>query len=59
MLFTFTKDTEFGDCFFVISKSDKRLISTMLKTYERTGTYEFLKCLKRQKKNTSFNREIR
>ena len=44
---TSTKDTEFGDCCFDLSKTDKRLISATLKTYERTGTYLFLKLFKK------------
>ena len=55
MPFTSTKDTEFGDCYFDISKTDKRLTRATLKTYEKTGTYVFLK----QQKNTSLNREFR
>ena len=54
MPFTFTKDTEFGDCYFDISKSDKRLIRAMLKTYERTGTYEFLKLFKKTAEEYEF-----
>ena len=47
MPFTSTKDTEFGDCYFDISKTDKRLIRATLKTYEKTGTYVFLKLFKK------------
>ena len=59
MPFTSTKDTEFGDRYFDISKTDKRLIRATLKTYEETGTYVFLNCLKRQQNITSLNREFR
>ena len=45
MPFTSTKDTKFGDCYFDISKTDKRLTLATLKTYERTGTYVFLKAI--------------
>ena len=48
MPFTSTKDTEFGDCYFDISKTDKRLIRATLKTYEKTGTYVFLKLFKKE-----------
>ena len=47
MSFTSTKDTEFGDCSFDIFKTDKRLIRATLKTYEKTGTYVFLKLFKK------------
>ena len=47
MPFTSTKDTEFGDCYFDISETDKRLIRATVKTYEKTGTYVFLKLFKK------------
>ena len=56
---TSTKDTEFGDCYFVISKTDKRLLRATLKTFERTGTYVFLKLFKKTQKNASLNKEFR
>ena len=40
---TATVDKEFGDWHFDISESSKRLVRATLKTYERTGTYVFLK----------------
>ena len=46
MPFTSTKDAEFGDCYFDIPKTDKRLIRATVKTYERTETYVFLKFFK-------------
>ena len=52
--FTSTKDTEFGDCYFDISKTDKRLIRSTLKTYERTGTYVFLKLFKKTAEDYEF-----
>ena len=54
MPFISTKDTEFGD----FSKTDKRLIRATLKPYEKTGTYVFLKLLKKGPKKTSLNREF-
>ena len=41
MPFNSTKDTEFGDCYFDISKTDNRLIRATVKTIERTGKYVF------------------
>ena len=47
MPFSATKDSEFGDSFYDISKTEKRLIRATLKTYEKTGTYVFLKLFKK------------
>ena len=58
MPFTSTKDTEFGDCYFDISKTDKRLIRAMLKTYERTGTYVFQKLFKKATDDYEFEQRI-
>ena len=58
MLFTSTKDTEFGDCYFDISKTDKRLIRATLKTYERTGTYVFLKLIKKATDDYEYEQRI-
>ena len=58
MPFTSTKDTEFGDCYFDISKTDKRLKRATLKTYERTGTYVFLKLFKKTAEDYEFEQRI-
>ena len=58
MPFTSTKDTEFGDCYFDISKTDKRLIRATLKNYERTGTYVFLKLFKKATDDYEFEHRI-
>ena len=58
MPFTSTKDTEFGDCYFDISNTDKRLIRATLKTYERTGTYVFLKLFKKAAEEYEFEQRI-
>ena len=58
MPFTSTKDTEFGDCYFDISKTDKRLIRATLKIYERTGTYVFLKLFKKATDDYEFEQRI-
>ena len=55
---TSTKDTEFGDCYFVNSKTDKRLIRATLKTFERTGIYVFLKLFKITAEEYEFERRI-
>ena len=47
MPFSATKDSEFGDSYYDISKTEKRLIRATLKTYEKTGTYMFLKLFKK------------
>ena len=52
MLFTSTKDTEFGDCYFDISKTDK------LETYKKTRTYVFLKVFKKTAENYEFEHRI-
>ena len=58
MPFTSTKDTEFGYCYFDISKTDKRLIRATLKTYEWTGTYVFLKLFKKATDDYEFEQRI-
>ena len=58
MPFTSTKDTDIGDCYFDISKTDKRLIRATLKTYERTGTYVFLKLFKKTAEEYEFEQKI-
>ena len=47
MVFTAGLDGEFGDAHFDVSKNETRLIRVTLKTYERTGTYIFLKLFKK------------
>ena len=58
MPFTSTKDTEIGDCYFDISKTNKRLIRASLKTYERTGTYVFLKLFKKATDDYEYEQRI-
>ena len=53
-----SQDTEFGDCYFDISKTDNRLIRAKLKTYERTGTYVFLKLFKKTAEEYEFEQRI-
>ena len=47
MSFNATRDSESGDHFLDISKTDKRLIRATIKTYEKTGSYIFLKLFKK------------
>ena len=47
MPFTAERDAEFGDAHFDVSKSEKRLIRATVKTYDKTGTYIFLKLFKK------------
>ena len=58
MPFTFTKDTEFENCYFDVSKTDKRLIRATLKTYEKTRTYVFLKLFKKATAEYEFEQRI-
>ena len=56
--FTSSKDTQFGDCYFDISQTQKRLVRATLKTYERTGTYMFLKLFKKAAEDYEFEQRI-
>ena len=47
MPFTAEKDTDFGDAHFDLSKTEEGLIRATLESYERTGTYVFLKVFKK------------
>ena len=58
MPFTSTKDTEFGDCYFDFSKTDKRLTRATLKIYERTRTNVFLKLFKKAADDYEFEQRI-
>ena len=49
-----SKDKEYGDCYFDITKTKKRLIRATLKTYENTGTYVFLKLFMRKDNEYEF-----
>ena len=52
------KSTELWDCYFDISKTDKRLIRATEKTYERTGNYVFLKLLKKAESEYEFQQSV-
>ena len=58
MPFTSSKDTQFGDCYFDISPTGKRLVRGTLKTYERTGTYVFLRLFKKAAEDYEFEQRI-
>ena len=58
MPFTSTQDTEFEDCYFEFSKTDKSLIRATLKSYERTGAYVFLKLFKKTAEEYEFEKRI-
>ena len=58
MPFTSSKDTQFGDCYFDISQTEKRLVRATLKTYEGTGTYVFLKFFKKAAEDCEFEQKI-
>ena len=54
MPFTSSNVTQFGDCYFDISQSEKRLVRATLKTFERTGTYVFLKLFEKAAEDYEF-----
>ena len=58
MSFSASKDSEFGDNYYDISKTEKRLIRATLKTYEKTGTYVFLKLFKKVDDNYEFQQRL-
>ena len=58
MTFTAEKDAEFGDAHFDISKSEKRLIRATIKSYEKTGSYVFLKLFKKAENDYEFQQGI-
>ena len=58
MPFSATKDSEFGDSYYDISKTEKRLIRATLKTYEKTGTYVFLKLFKKVDVDYEFQQRL-
>ena len=58
MPFTSSKDTQFGDCSFNISQTEKRLVRATLKTYERTGKNVFLKLFKKAARDYKFEQRI-
>ena len=58
MPFNSTKLTEFGDCYLDISKTDKRWIRATLKTYEMTGTYVYLKLIKKAESDYEFQQRV-
>ena len=58
MPITSSKNTHFGDCYFDISQTEKRLVRATLKTYERTGTYVFLKLFKKAAEDYEFEQRI-
>ena len=58
MLFTSSKDIQFGDCYFDISQIEKPLVRATLNTYERTGTYVFLKLFKKAAEDYEFEQRI-
>ena len=58
MPFSATKDSEFGDSYYDISKTEKRLIRATLKTYEKTVTYVFLKLFKKVDDDYEFQQRL-
>ena len=58
MPFTSSKDSQFGDCYFDISQTEKRLVRSTLKTYERTGTDVFLKLFKKAAQDYEFEQRF-
>ena len=58
MPFTAVKDAEFGDVYFEISRTEKRLIRATVKSYENTGAYVFLKLFKKVDKEYELQQRI-
>ena len=54
MPFNSSKDTQFGDCYFDVSQTEKRLVNATLKPYERIGTYVILKLFKKAAEDYKF-----
>ena len=58
MPFAADKDAEFGDVYFEISRTEKRLIRATVKSYENTGAYVFLKLFKQFDKEYELQQRI-
>ena len=58
MPFTADEDAEFGDAHFDVSGYEKRLIRATVKTYEKTGTYIFLKLFKKADNEYEFQQRL-
>ena len=58
MPFTADKDAEFGDVYFEISRTEKRLIRATVKSYENTHAYVILKRLKKVDKEYELQQRI-
>ena len=58
MPFSATEDSEFEDSYYDISKTEKHLIRATLKTYEKTGTYVFLKLFKKVDADYEFKQRL-
>ena len=52
MTFTAKIDQQSGDCYLNISQTEKRLVRATVKTYEKTGSYVFLKLFKKPDQNS-------
>ena len=58
MPFTADKDAEFGDVYFEISRTEKKLIRATRKSYENTGAYVILKLFKKVDKEYELQQRI-
>ena len=58
MFFTATKDSEYGDCYLDMWKTEKRLIKATFKRYEKTGTYVFQKLFQKVDREYEFQQRI-
>ena len=58
MPFTADKDADFGDVYFEIFRTEKRLICATVKSYENTGAYVFLKLFKKVDKEYELQQRI-
>ena len=58
MPFTADKDAEFGDVYFEISRTEKKLIRATVKSYKNTGVYVFLKLFKKVDREYELQQQI-
>lgn len=56
--FVLSRDGEFGDGFIDIEKTEKRVVRATVKTYEKSGTYVFLKLFKKGDEDFQFSQKI-
>ena len=58
MPFTAERDADFGNARFDVSESEKRMTRATIKSYEKTGSYVFLKLFKKAEHDYEFQQRI-